>query len=155
MNSAVEHELIDINPVSIRGAGVARRKHGIEPATLEDLDVIVEEMPQRLRLMVQVATWCALRYGELAERSRRPGPGRTDAPRVAAILDFREDGLHVLAEPEAGELDGCWLSVLALRDVLHVQHEFTKLSGAGGGDLPVARADDDPRRLERVDATHE
>lgn len=71
MNSAVEEELIDVNPVSIRGAGVTRRKHGIEPATLEELAIIVAAMPERLRLMVQLATWCALRYGELAELRRR------------------------------------------------------------------------------------
>lgn len=71
MNSAVEDELVDVNPVSIRGAGVARRKHGIEPATLEELSLIVEAMPERLRMMVQLATWCALRYGELAELRRR------------------------------------------------------------------------------------
>lgn len=71
MNSAVEEELIDVNPVNIRGAGVARRKHGIEPATLEELAVIVEAMPERLRMMVQLAIWCALRYGELAELRRK------------------------------------------------------------------------------------
>ena len=58
-------------PVSIRGAGVARRKHGIEPATLEELDAVVAEMPKRLRHMVLLPTWCALRYGELAELRRR------------------------------------------------------------------------------------
>jgi integrase len=71
MNSAVEDELIDISPVSIRGAGVTRRKHGVEPATLDELGTIVEAMPERLRLMVQLAAWCALRYGELAELRRR------------------------------------------------------------------------------------
>lgn len=71
MNSALEDELIEVNPVSIRGAGVARRKHGIEPASLDELATIVEAMPERLRLMVLLATWCALRYGELAELRRR------------------------------------------------------------------------------------
>jgi integrase len=71
MNSAVEDELIDVNPVAIRGAGVARRKRGIEPASLHELATIVEAMPERLRLMVLLATWCALRYGELAELRRR------------------------------------------------------------------------------------
>ena len=55
MNSAVEEELIDVNPVSIRGAGVTRRKQGVEPASLDELRIIVEAMPGRLRLMVQLA----------------------------------------------------------------------------------------------------
>lgn len=71
MNSAVEEELVNVNPVSIRGAGVARRKHGIEPATLDELAIMVAAMPERLRLMALLATWCALRYGELAELRRR------------------------------------------------------------------------------------
>lgn len=71
MNSAVEEELIDVNPVSIRGAGATHRKHDIEPATLDELATIVEKMPKRLRLMVHLATWCAMRYGELAELRRK------------------------------------------------------------------------------------
>lgn len=41
------------------------------PATLDELAVIVEAMPERFRLMVQLATWCALRYGDLAELRRK------------------------------------------------------------------------------------
>ena len=55
MNSAAEEELRDVNPVSIRGAGVARTKHGIEPASLDELAIIVEAMAVRFGLMVQLA----------------------------------------------------------------------------------------------------
>lgn len=88
MNSAVEDELIDVSPVSIRGAGVARRKHSIEPATLEELDTIVQEMPKRLRLMVLLATWCALRYGELAELRRRDVDLTNDVIKVRRAVTF-------------------------------------------------------------------
>ena len=95
MNAAVEDELIDVNPVSIRGAGVARRKHGIEPATLAELDAIVEEMPKRLRLMVLLATWCALRYGELAELRRRDIDLTNDVIKVRRAVTFTPNATTV------------------------------------------------------------
>lgn len=88
MNSAVEEELIDVNPVSIRGAGVARRKHGIEPASLDELAIIVEAMPERFRLMVQLATWCALRYGELAELRRKDVDLTRDVIKIRRAVTF-------------------------------------------------------------------
>lgn len=36
-----------------------------------ELAVIVEAMPERFRLMVLLATWCVLRYGEPAELQRK------------------------------------------------------------------------------------
>lgn len=71
MNSAVHDELIAASPVQLRGAGVARRKREIEPATISELDAIVSSLPDRLRLMVVFATWCAMRYGEIAELRRK------------------------------------------------------------------------------------
>jgi hypothetical protein len=35
MNSAVEDEVVDVRPVSIRGGAATLHKHGVEPATLE------------------------------------------------------------------------------------------------------------------------
>jgi integrase len=62
--------LIETNPCLIRGAGTAERKIKPKPATLDELDVIVGEMPDRLKLMVLLASWCALRFGELVELQR-------------------------------------------------------------------------------------
>ncbi len=69
--TAVADELIPANPCTIRGAGSSRRVVRIKPATLDELAVIVAAMPERLRLMVLLASWCALRFGELAELRRR------------------------------------------------------------------------------------
>ncbi len=95
MNSAVEEELIDVSPVSIRGAGATRRKQGVEPATLEDLRIIVEAMPERLRLMVQLAAWCALRYGELAELRRKDIDIATGVIKVRRAVIFTPGGATV------------------------------------------------------------
>jgi integrase len=70
LGSAVTEDLIPANPCHIRGAGNARRKHQIKPASLTELSTIVNAMPERYRLMVMLACWCALRFGELTELRR-------------------------------------------------------------------------------------
>lgn len=68
--SAVNDELIDANPARIVGAGRAKRVHRIRPASVAELGVLTEAMPKRLRLMVTLASWCALRFGEIVELRR-------------------------------------------------------------------------------------
>ncbi|WP_100522675.1 tyrosine-type recombinase/integrase [Mycobacteroides abscessus] len=70
MGSAVNDELIDANPCRITGAGRAKRVHKIRPASIDELAAIAEAMPDRLRLMVVFASWCALRFGEAVELRR-------------------------------------------------------------------------------------
>jgi integrase len=62
--------IIDTNPCVIRGAGTATRKIKPKPATLDELAVLESKMPERYRLMVPLAAWCALRFGELVELKR-------------------------------------------------------------------------------------
>lgn len=71
MKSAVEDRILDHNPCTIRGGGSNKRQKQIRPATLPELAVMVEAMPDRLRLMLLLAAWCACRYEELAELRRR------------------------------------------------------------------------------------
>ena len=61
---------IDANPARIVGAGRAKRVHKIRPASVAELGVLTEAMPERLRLMVTLASWCALRFGETVELRR-------------------------------------------------------------------------------------
>ena len=68
--SAVNDEIIDANPCRIVGAGRAKRVHKIRPASVEELGVLTAEMPEKLRLMVTLASWCALRFGEAVELRR-------------------------------------------------------------------------------------
>jgi integrase len=69
-NTAIADDIIGANPCRVRGAGQAKRARRIEGATLAELEAIVTAMPPRLRLMVLLAAWCALRFGELAELRR-------------------------------------------------------------------------------------
>lgn len=69
--TAVSDDLIPINPCRIRGAGSARTKHKTRVASLAELEVLTEAMPDRYRAMVLLAAWCGLRFGELTELRRR------------------------------------------------------------------------------------
>jgi len=71
MNSAVNDEIIDANPCRITGAGRAKRAKKIRPASLDELATATNAMPERLRLMVTLASWCALRFGETIELRRK------------------------------------------------------------------------------------
>lgn len=71
MNSAVADEIIDANPCRITGAGRAKRVKKIRPASLDELATATNAMPERLRLMVTLASWCALRFGETIELRRK------------------------------------------------------------------------------------
>lgn len=71
MQSAVNDDLIDANPCRIVGAGRSNRVIKIRPATVEELTIITDTMPQKLRLMVLLASWTALRFGETIELRRK------------------------------------------------------------------------------------
>lgn len=70
-NAVVRDRIIDRNPCSIAGAATAARKGKTRPATLEQLETIVTTMPEDLRLMVLLASWTAMRFGELVELRRK------------------------------------------------------------------------------------
>ena len=70
MGSAVEAGHITGNPCAIRGAGRAKRARRIEPATLDELAAIRANLDPRWHALVDVAAWCALRFGELAALQR-------------------------------------------------------------------------------------
>jgi integrase len=70
LGSAVSEDLIMANPCHIRGAGNSKRVRQIKPASLAELEKIIAALPDRYRLMVLLACWCALRFGELTELRR-------------------------------------------------------------------------------------
>jgi integrase len=71
LSDAVQRRLIDFNPCHIRGAGNTKRVKRIEPATLPELEALAKAMPERYQLMVLLAAWCGLRFGESTELRRK------------------------------------------------------------------------------------
>lgn len=71
LGTAVDRGLINsANPAKIRGGGSTQRAKKVKPATLAELETIASTVPERYRLMMLLASWCALRFGELAELRR-------------------------------------------------------------------------------------
>jgi integrase len=68
--TAVSDDLVAASPCRIRGAGKAKKARTTRIASLAELDVIVEALPERFRPMALLAAWCSLRFGELAELRR-------------------------------------------------------------------------------------
>jgi len=101
LNSAVEDELIAANVCRIRGAMGSKRRHQIRPATPGELATIVENMPPRFRLMVLLAAWCALRYGELAELRRSDIDLRGGVIKVQRGVTWPNGGKAVVGTPKS------------------------------------------------------
>jgi integrase len=89
LNTAVTDEKIAANPCRIRGAGSAKRVITVEPASPEELDIIVATVPERYRLMVLFASWCALRFGESIELRRK------DIDLAAGVIRVRRAAVTV------------------------------------------------------------
>ena len=68
--SAVEDGSLPIQPCSIRGAASTKRARAIKVASPAELVELVAAMPPRYRAMVLLASWGALRFGELVELRR-------------------------------------------------------------------------------------
>lgn len=75
LTSAMQDDLVDANPCRIRGASATTRRRTVKPATLGELAVICEAMPEQLRPLVLVSAWTALRFGEATELRRRDVDG--------------------------------------------------------------------------------
>lgn len=69
--TAVADDLVATNPCRIRGAGSSKRTSTTKIASLGELEIITAAMPERYRPMILLASWCGLRFGELAELRRK------------------------------------------------------------------------------------
>ncbi|MGX9295209.1 tyrosine-type recombinase/integrase [Tsukamurella paurometabola] len=112
MLTAVKDDVIDKSPCRITAAGSTKRRITIKPASIPELSAIAAAMPDRLRLIVLLASWCALRFGELAELRRRDVELHTtkdeDGNDVhSGVLRIRRgvvyvDKRHIVGDPKAG-----------------------------------------------------
>jgi integrase len=132
MASAVVDELIDANPCRIVGAGRAKRVHKIRPASVEELGVLTAEMPEKLRLMVTLASWCALRFGEAVELRRGDIDLSQEVIRIRRAA-VRTKGAYTITTPK---------SDAGLRDVAipphiipHIEQHLSKHVGKGRDSL--------------------
>lgn len=88
--SSGRHRLIKENPCQIEGAAHVERKFEPNPATPEQIRIIVAEMPERYRAFILIAAFCGLRYGELAELRRKDIDPKAMTLRVARGVVWRK-----------------------------------------------------------------
>jgi integrase len=96
--TAVQDELLDRNPCRERMRRPVR--HIGEPATLDELALLVAALPERLSLMIELAAWCALRFGEVAELRRGDIDLKNGVIRVTRAVQW-VDGTKIVAAPKA------------------------------------------------------
>ena len=99
-STAVADDLVKANPCRVRGAGAAKSKHETKVASLGELEVIVEALPDRYRAMALLAAWCGLRFGELAELRR----GDLDLEHARLRVNrgvVRVGGEHIVGTPKS------------------------------------------------------
>jgi integrase len=68
----------------------------IRPATLAELEALVDAMPERYRVMVLLASWCGLRFGELAELRRH------DVDLTNGVIHVRRGMVRAKADDPSG-----------------------------------------------------
>lgn len=100
MQTALHDGEITANPCHIRGAGNVARATKTEPATLAELELIVQAMPERYRVMVLLASWCGLRFGEVTELRRRDVDLTKGVIRVRRAVT-RVNGEFVVGAPKS------------------------------------------------------
>lgn len=116
LQSAVDRKIVSENPCTIRGAASMRTEKVVKPPTAKELAVIVAAMPQRHRVMTQVAAWSGLRFGELTELRRKDvAITRKDGVIVKVVLHVRRAVTHVAGQ---GAIVGPPKSKTGKRDVV-------------------------------------
>ena len=98
--TAAEDGLIAASPCVIKGAGKMHRSTDITLPTLDELGIIVENTPEQYRLMVMLAAWCGLRFGELAELRRKDVDLRKGVIRVRRSVSW-VNGEAIVGPPKS------------------------------------------------------
>jgi integrase len=104
LQTAVYDGEISANPAHIRGAGTTNRAVAITPATLDQLNALVEAMPSKRRAMILLAAWCGLRFGEITELRRKDIDLDVEQHRGTVRVHravTRVDGHYVITTPKS------------------------------------------------------
>lgn len=89
-------DLVLRNPCRIKGGSTVKRAKRIDVATLDELAAMIEATPDRLRLLILLAAWCQLRFGELTALRRRDIDVKAGVVRVQTGVTRTPGAVHVL-----------------------------------------------------------
>jgi len=77
INTAVDEDLIEASPAHIRSAGHQPKRHRLEPTSIEELDTIVEHMPDKWMLMILLASCVPCATASSPRRAARTSSSTT------------------------------------------------------------------------------
>jgi integrase len=97
LNTAVDEELISANPCRIRGASKTKSPRKIKPATLDEIAIMHDHLPERYRAMFFIAVWCVARFGEVTELRR------SDVDLESAVLNISRGVVKIKGEFIVGQ----------------------------------------------------
>jgi integrase len=102
MRTALADELISADPCQVKGADRVEVAHKVIPASVAQLNATMEAITPRLKAAVALASWCALRRGEVLELRRADvdlGAGMVRVRRTASVVH----GQWVIGTPKSKE----------------------------------------------------
>lgn len=100
MNTAVEDSLIAVNPCRVKNAGVEH--HAERPiATIAEVQALADAVPPRFRVLVLMAAWTSLRFGELAALTRADIDLLHGTVTVNKNRQRLDDGTSVVVKPKS------------------------------------------------------
>lgn len=142
LGAAVDEDLIVANPCRIKGASKSNAQRKVRPATLAEVGVMADNIPDRRKAMLLIAVWCGPRYGELTELRR------DDIDIDAGVLRIR----RAVVKVRGGFVVGNTKSDAGVRDVSVPPHLMAVLKGhqdqhvGPEGDALLFPSSRDPRR---------
>ncbi|WP_426319923.1 tyrosine-type recombinase/integrase [Microbacterium sp. E-13] len=103
MATAVGDGLIDDNPCQIKGASKASTGRDVKPPTDAELAIIIASIDRRLSLLIEVAAWSGLRWGELTELRRGDVliSGETVTLAVSRAVTYTKSDGFVIGKPKS------------------------------------------------------
>lgn len=101
--TAVQDGHLTTNPCQIKGAAKASTGREVTPPTDAELHIITATIDTRLRLMVEVAAWGGLRWGELTELRRGDVAfqGETATLAIARAVTYTKTDGYVVGPPKS------------------------------------------------------
>jgi len=99
MRTAYDDGLILKSPCKVKGASI---EHAAERpmATISEVESLTLAMPDRLRLVILLATWCQLRRGEILGLRRCDVDLLHTSLRIAQSRTFARDGSSIVKSPK-------------------------------------------------------
>jgi integrase len=100
MRTAVAEGFISTSPCKVEGAGA---EHAPERpiATVDEVESLTRAMPEHLRIVVLLATWCQLRRGEILGLRRMDIDFKQSVIKVVQSRTFGMDGKQILKLPKS------------------------------------------------------